>query len=220
MREKILAEFDQLLGEQSALLKACGYRDDDRWQRWPAPHDYLRLRTRTRNLVERVCGADSEHTQALVRLSNIDHADETSRFLAQCFGILQAARDDFARGLLFNLKSLVEAEVLGDFLEQAETLLSAAFHIPTASLLGAVLEDSLRKLCDRRSVAYAAKTGIETLNSALAKAGVYNKLVQKQITALADIRNNADHGQFDRFKRGDVEEMLRWITRFVAEYLK
>jgi hypothetical protein len=37
------------------------------------------------------------------------------------------------------------------------------------------------------------------MNAALAKAGKYNKLMQKRITALADIRNSAAHGNFNQF---------------------
>jgi hypothetical protein len=53
----------------------------------------------------------------------------------------------------------------------------------------------------------------------LAKSGAYSKLVQKEITAKADIRNNADHGHFDKFTKTDVEEMIKWIRRFEREQL-
>jgi hypothetical protein len=49
---------------------------------------------------------------------------------------------------------------------------------------------------------------------------VYSKLVQKRITALADIRNNADHGHFDKFSSDDVEDMVKWLRRFTADYLE
>lgn len=58
------------------------------------------------------------------------------------------------------------------------------------------------------------------MNADLAKANVYDKLVQKRITGLADIRNNADHGHFDKFKREDVEDMVKWVKRFGADYLQ
>ena len=64
------------------------------------------------------------------------------------------------------------------------------------------------------------RTEIDRLNADLASAGVYDKLVQKRITALADIRNNADHGHFDKFRREDVEDMVKWVRSFTADYLK
>lgn len=56
------------------------------------------------------------------------------------------------------------------------------------------------------------------LNDDLAKASVYNKLQQKQITALADIRNNAAHGNYDEFTKEDVERMINDIERFLLNY--
>jgi len=53
----------------------------------------------------------------------------------------------------------------------------------------------------------------------LAKKGIYNKLVQKQITAFGDVRNNADHGKFDQFINEDVSAMLKFCQRFLAEFL-
>ena len=57
------------------------------------------------------------------------------------------------------------------------------------------------------------------MNENLAKAGVYNKLVQKQVTAMADIRNNADHGKFEEFDLEDVKDMIKWVKRFECDYL-
>jgi hypothetical protein len=134
-------------------------------------------------------------------------------------GVVEAARHDFERGLLFDLRALINAELLGDFIEQAERLLKEDYYVPAASLAGAVLEDTLRKLCDKHSMPYPEKTTIDRLNSDLARAGICDKLVQKRITALADVRNNADHGKFDKFTREDVEDMVKWLRRFTADYL-
>ena len=61
---------------------------------------------------------------------------------------------------------------------------------------------------------------LDRLNADLAKAGSYDKLVQKRITALADIRNNADHGHFDKFSTIDVEDMVKWVRNFSADHLR
>ena len=54
------------------------------------------------------------------------------------------------------------------------------------------------------------------MNADLAKEGVYNKLVQKQVTALADIRNNAAHGHYDQFTKEDVASMIKEVQRILA----
>lgn len=132
---------------------------------------------------------------------------------------MRAAHRDFNDGLLSEIRLLVRADLLDDFLSQAEALLDQGFHVAAASLLGAVLEDSLRKLCDQNSIAYASKTKIDVLNADLARADVYDKLIQKEITAKADLRNNADHGHFDRVRAEDAGDMLKWICRFVTDHL-
>jgi len=83
-----------------------------------------------------------------------------------------------------------------------------------------VLEDALRRMCDQKEIVYNEETKIDLLNVSLAKADVYEKLTQKEITAKADIRNNADHGHFGKVKKDDVEDMVKWIRRFISENLK
>jgi hypothetical protein len=135
-------------------------------------------------------------------------------------GIVKAAQHDFESGLLFDVRALVAAEILGDFIDQAQTLLDAGYHVPAASLAGAVLEDSLRKLCGRQGIRIPEDTKIDKLNRLLAKAGAYNKLTQKQITAHEELRNNADHGHSDRFTNDDVSQLVKWMRRFAKEYLQ
>jgi hypothetical protein len=56
-------------------------------------------------------------------------------------------------------------------------------------------------------------------NADLAKSGAYTVLVQKRITALADIRNNAAHGRPDQFTDRDVDQMMDSIENFVSTQL-
>jgi HEPN domain-containing protein len=217
-QERVLEEFASLQQEGQSVCTACGW-DGKEFHRRPSEIDYLRIRTRAVNLIRRACGENSDHYGELHRLSTDEESATNSRFLSHCLGVVAAAKHDFERGLLFDLRALVNAEILGDFMEQAERLLEENYYVPAASLAGAVLEDTLRKLCDKNGLTYPDKTTIDRLNADLAKAGIYDKLVQKRITALADIRNNADHGKFDKFAREDVEDMVKWLRRFTADYL-
>jgi hypothetical protein len=217
-QEQILGEFDELDRECTVVLRQNGW-DGQALNHWPSGSDYMRLRTRVTNLVLRVCGESSSHYRNLVALSEEKNANDDTGKLLHYYGVLGAARKDFERGLLVDLKALVEAEVLDDFIEQAERLAEAGYYPAAASLGGAILEDTLRKICDHRSIEYPPKTSIEVLNVALAKAEVYGQLQKKRITHLAELRNKADHGQFDQIKRDDVDDMLKWVRRFTTEYL-
>jgi hypothetical protein len=216
---QILAAFEELDTECANVFRRYGW-DGANFRDWPSSSDYMHIRTRITNLVRRVCGETSDHYQNLVNLSKDKSANSDTGLLAHYVGVLSAAYKDFERGLLTSLKALVEAEILDDFTEQAERLAATGYYHAAASLGGAVLEDTLRKMCDHRSVKYPPKAGIEVLNVELAKAAVYDKLQQKRITHLADLRNKADHGEFDKVKPDDVEDMLKWIQRFTAEFLK
>jgi hypothetical protein len=106
------------------------------------------------------------------------------------------------RGFFFEV---VQSEVSDSELEQAEELLAAGYVTAAAVIAGVVLETGLRAMC---SDAGLATDKLDKMNAGLAKAGVYNKLVQKQITTIADIRNSAAHGKTDQFTKDDVTNMI------------
>ncbi len=134
-------------------------------------------------------------------------------------GILKAAKEDLEHGYIQDIRNLVAAEMFTDLLDQASELLDASYIGPAAVVAGAVLEDNLRKLCAGCSIELPDKPKLDYMNSQLAKENVYNKLSQKRITAIADIRNSAAHGKWDDFTKKDVEEMISWITSFAETHL-
>jgi hypothetical protein len=217
--EKLKQRFDALLMEGEATLRQSGWPGRDSY-RHPDQVGYVRFRTEAANLVRRACGEKSDHYCDLRKIADDSTTAFNSYYYRECFAILQAAQKDYEGGLLFDVRRLVAAELFADFLDQAKHLLDNGFHVPAASLAGAVLEDGLRKLCTKNSIPFADRTKIDSLNVELARADVYSKLTQKNITAYADIRNNADHGHFDKFKPADVSEMLTWVGRFLAEHLE
>lgn len=130
--------------------------------------------------------------------------------------VLQAAWNDYLSGYLASVSALITAEVFDDFLEQAEYLFKQDYYQAAAVIAGAVLEDTLRKMCDANSISLPAKPGLDWMNAELVKKGVYNKLVLKEITFLADLRNKAAHGLWDQFGKTDVENMLKHVREFVT----
>ena len=219
-QELIKQNFARLLDEGRQILKNAGWDGSAYEQDHPATDDYYRFRAEALNLIRRSCGEDSDHYHELRRLADRKETSGNSYYFVNCFGVVEAAQRDFEAGLLFDMRALIAAELLGDFIEQAEVLLDAGYHVPAASLVGAVLEDALRKLCQKHSLPIPDSTKIDRLNADLARASVYDKLVQKRITALADIRNRADHGHFDKFTKADVEDMVKWVRNFSADNLR
>lgn len=134
-------------------------------------------------------------------------------------GIIKAVREDIEGGYLKRIETLVSADIFTDFLEMAEYLLKQGYKDPAASLIGAVLEDGLRKICSAAEVTLKSKEDISSLNHKLADANVYNRLTQKKIQVWNDVRNNADHGKFDEYDQDDVIEMLKGVQSFLEQHL-
>ena len=216
----IADRYNNLLREGQGIFASAGWDGRKFPNDYPSNIDYLRFRTEAMNLIRRSCGENSDHYIELRRYAESDTTTNNSFFFPHCYGILQAAKRDFEGGLLFAMRDLIAAELLGDFIEQSEVLLAAGYYAPAASLAGAVLEDTLRKLCDKHGIAIEGTSKIDKLNASLARGEVYDKLIQKRITAIADIRNNADHGNFEKFTPADVEDMIKWIRSFAADRLR
>lgn len=83
--------------------------------------------------------------------------------------ILQAAREDIKGGYLQKVETLVSAKVFSDFLEMAEYLLDNGYKDPSASLIGAVLEDGLRRICISNGITLKTREDISSLNQKLAQ---------------------------------------------------
>ncbi len=135
--------------------------------------------------------------------------------------VLRAAKEDIEGGYLQKVEMLISAEVFDDFLEMAEHLLANGYKDPAASLIGAVLEDGLRRICGNNNIAVKSDDNISSLNRKLAdKKDVYNRLKQREIEVWNKLRDYADHGHFDQYKQDDVTDMLKGVRSFLSEYLK
>lgn len=209
MKEKIIQKYLQLISDIDGTIQKAGD------QYWPDTTIVQRVVTEALNLIKKTCGESSDHYG---RLKDVTDKDYHPNHADQYKGIIEAAYNDYRDGFA-NLDTFVRAEIFEDFLSMSEYLLEQGYYVPAASLAGGVLEDSLRKLCDKHSIIYPSQTKINSLNMDLAKAGIYNALVSKEIVAKADIRNNADHGKPDQFTKEDVKTMVEWVRRFVIDYL-
>jgi hypothetical protein len=180
----------------------------------------LRWEVNARHLLHAACGLDSQHFKHFEEVSKGSMYLTSSHVLERMGAVFLAAKEDFDGGMFDDIRRLVRADLLDDFLSQAEELLASGFSEASVSLGGAILEDTLRKLCDKHSITRPTKTSIDGLNTLLVKAQVYDGLVQKRITAIAHLRNDADHGRsLGTVRSADAEDMLKWLRRFVTDYL-
>lgn len=132
------------------------------------------------------------------------------------YSLFNAFYNDWKNGYLTSLQVLAQAEIFESELEQAEELLVKKYKAAAAVIAGVVLEIGLRNLCTRESIDHGKLDG---MNANLAKLGIYNKLQQKKITALAEVRNSAAHGKEDEYTHDDVKNMIRDIESFLSTHL-
>jgi hypothetical protein len=137
-------------------------------------------------------------------------------------GILRALRNDYEAGYLQSVVELVHADVFADFLDMADYLLEQHYKDPAAVVAGSVLEEHLRKLCDKHGIPVVKPDGspkkADVLNSELTAAGIYSKLDQKSVTAWLDLRNKAAHGKYSEYTQEQVTLMLQGVRDFASRY--
>ena len=171
---------------------------------------------KVRNLLASACGRDSEHFKSFVEAEKPRPYEENPTRLSRLQSVFLAAKEDFEGGYLSSVRNLVQADVFSTELEQARELLAAGYRAPAAVICGVVLETNLRNLCDARGINSGK---LDKMNADLAKAGQYNSLVQKRITALAAMRNSAAHGDSNEFDNKDVQSMIEEVERLIAGWL-
>ncbi len=213
--EKILKRFDEIIELGDSVLAS----------RYGPPPNVLgpdRVKgdvcyqwiSSAQNLIKRVFGEDSPHIKNIEgEMKNCTNFTYAQRI----HGVIKAAKNDYETDTLFELQDLITANLFEDFLEQAEILIAAKYYQPAAVIVGAILEDGLRKMCHKNNITLPERPKLDWMNSELVKKGEYNKLVQKNITAYADLRNNAAHGKWDEFTKDDVDDFLQWTRRFMSK---
>jgi len=177
---------------------------------------FLAWVVKTRNLIVKACGPDSEHYKEFIKQEQPQSFRDSHGKFKDLRAVFSAAREDFDGGYLNTIRNLVQAEVFSSELDQARELYKAGYIVAAAVVAGVVLETTMRQQCVDRGLAIG---NLNKMNADLAKDGCYNLLVSKRITALADIRNNAAHGNPDKFVAADVADMISKVEDFVADQL-
>lgn len=222
MSQKIFNRYEELMKEANFIQSFSGRESDGYGGAYKVlvgegKEKYREWRVKTKNLVRLSCGENSVHYKEYVEAEKPITYDSEPDALMRLIPILKAAYDDLKNGFLISFKQIIQAEVFDSELEQARSLLVNNYKSAAAVIAGTVLETAIKELCTNNDIDIEKKK-LTRLNDDLAKAGVYSVLQQKQITALADIRNNAAHGNYENFNSEDVQRMIQDIERFLLTY--
>ncbi|MGW9188095.1 hypothetical protein [Streptomyces rubiginosohelvolus] len=115
----------------------------------------------------------------------------------------------------------MHADTYSDYLEMAEALLAKGYKDAAAVIAETSLEVHIRALCIKNGMttAVAGKPKkATTMNADLRKAGVYDGLQEKEVTAWLGLRNSAAHGDCGDYDHGKVRRFLDGVHAFMKEH--
>jgi hypothetical protein len=178
-------------------------------------------------------GWQTQALRCLVDLAGPKH-DYTQAFRESAMGqaiytieagveLLEALRHDIENGYFIGFREMVHADLFSDFLDMAQYLLEdGGFKVPAAVMAGGVLEEHLRKLCQKHGISAEVNRqgkiepkSAATMNDDLARDSVYTKTDQKLVLSWLGIRNDAAHAHYDNLILEKVGLMIQGIRHFV-----
>lgn len=181
---------------------------------------FIDLQTRCVAAIERIVGRNSVYFDRIKRIDELKN--RIGYKLPAQIAVAKALLSDIREGYLESLEQFIRGDLFADYLEMAAHLEQNGYKDPAAVLAGSTLEAHLRKLCDRHGIVSVSSGDkpkkADTLNADLRKAGVYNKLDQKNITAWLDIRNKAAHGKYDEYAREQVKILIDSVRDFINRH--
>jgi len=205
--EPLIRQLDEVLNEYDRAINT-------------APPSWQTIATRLQAAIERLSPRDSAYARQAADLTKTPKGAVNS--IAALAGVARALRADLASGYMQTVEELAHADVFSDFLEMAAELHGSGYKDAAAVIAGSVLEDHLRKLAERAGVAAVKDDGspkkASLLNAELAKAGAYNKVEEKAVTAWLDLRNKAAHAEYDEYDDGQVAALIRDVRDFMIRH--
>lgn len=72
----------------------------------------------------------------------------------------------------------------------------------------------------RESCVGCKPLAMDAMNVQLGRNGAYNALVKKQVTSWSNLRNDAAHGRYDEYDTGKVKQMVLFVQKFCADFMK
>jgi hypothetical protein len=110
------------------------------------------------------------------------------------------------------------AEVLDDSLEMPRDLAQEGYHHAAAFVAGAVLPDSPRRELRERDL--KATGSLESMNRVALDGGIYPPVAYSQVKIWIEIRNHADHGEWDAVEAAQAKGMIEGIPPFLARWFE
>lgn len=130
-------------------------------------------------------------------------------------GILKSAEQRLTSSL-FDLRTLVQAELLDNEIDAARTLLKGKFVRAAGAVAGVVLERHLSEIANNHHVTMSKKNpGISDWNDLLKNSDILDTVEWRKIQHLGDIRNLCDHNKKRDPTVDEAEELINGVERII-----
>lgn len=216
--KKIRERFEELEIEAKRILsmRPSGFPTDKYIS------DFEALKIKTLNLLQNIKARDSQLIEYIRKSSYHD--------ISTLHGWIVAYKDDYEKGFLDDLTQMIETNVNVDYMRIAEQVFQdnttgtpIDSYVPAGILAGAVLENALRTLCQRKGINIFKPSGdykaLNALIEDLQKATVFSAAQGDILRGYAKIRNDLAHGHFTNVTRQKVENMINEVKDFIAKNL-
>lgn len=131
----------------------------------------------------------------------------------QQLNILKAVKQRF-KSSLFDIKQLVQADLLDSELDAAQELNKNGFARGAGAVVGVVLESHLLQVCDNHGLKISKKDPtIGDLNDLLKTNNVIETSIWRQIQHLADIRNKCDHKKSTEPTTEEIYDLIDGVKK-------
>ena len=135
--------------------------------------------------------------------------------LKQQIAILDSLKKRFESSL-FDIKQLVQADVLDYELDSASLLSKHKFYRAAGAVAGVVLEKHLAEVCSQHGITVRKKyPTIADLNETLKSKDVISTPQWRFNQHLADIRNLCDHNKEKEPTKEDVDGLIEGVTKVI-----
>jgi len=173
-----------------------------------------------KSAISRITGPESNFA---IQANSYEHIATEGLRLVRVIGVLDALLFEIEHDW-HSLNEIIHAELFADFLEMASHLQENGYKDAAAVIAGSTLETHLRKLCQKHSLAITYQNAKgetknkmgEGMNEDLAKASVYQPSMKKLITGYLSIRNDAAHGNYEKYDLMMVRGMILGIESFLV----
>lgn len=186
----------------------------DRVDDFVAYYEYTKLRTQYTTETYMI----RDYLQGIViRRPNgnvkIDGRTACAKFVQQ-LSIVKAAKRAL-ESVLFQLTSILQADIFDSEVESAKALASGGFLRGSGAICGVVIEKHLKQVCLNHGINVKINSGISHYNDALKNIGTIDIPKWRFVQLMADIRNLCDHAGAREPSKEEIEKLLSGTNEII-----